>query len=99
MNDVKRFAQKQMDEDILFFVREMTQTAPVTAESIHGFLANIRRSKATITDVKDRLIYLVGANYLKEDKVWEGGEVIRYTITADGMDLLDGNIPPRNWKP
>lgn len=98
MNDVERQQQREIDEDILAYVREAQKLAPVSEESICKFLVVTRRRKITALSVRDRLEYLSSANSLKAEKVWEGEEKVFYTITADGMDLLDGNIPPRNWK-
>jgi len=99
MNPVERQAQRETDSDILAYVREMQQHARVLPESIHGFLTNARRRKVTSAAVLDRLTYLTSAGFLKLEKEWEGGEIQHYTITALGMDLLDGEIPPPNWKP
>ena len=96
--DVKREEQRQVDEEILGFVREMEQMAPVTAESVEKYLVVTRRRKITAMVVRDRLNYLTSANYLSCDPIWDGKPIDTYTITAEGMDLLDGNIPPRNWK-
>lgn len=98
MDDVKREEQRQVDEEILVYVREMQQLAPVTADSIIKYLVVTRRRKVTELSVQDRLNYLASANLLKCDETWQGGSVKTYTITADGQDTLDGNIPPRNWK-
>jgi hypothetical protein len=99
MDAVKLQAQRDLDHDILFYVREVQKIAPVTEESVHGFVTNQRRRRVTLSDVCDRLIYLTAAKYLDYHHEWKGGDFVHYTITADGMDLLDGNIPPRDWKP
>jgi len=97
MDRIKRQAQREMDAEILNYVRGMQKFAPVTSEGIYMYLKNTVRRKTTEMDVEDRLIYLTDAGYLKKETVWDGGEVVRYEITATGIDLLDGNIPPRNW--
>lgn len=96
---VQRQAQRETDHDILGFVRSMQQHAPVTEKSVHNFLTIVRRRKITITETRDRLGYLVSADFLKAEKVWVGGEETYYTITALGMELQDGIIPPRDWNP
>ena len=89
--------QKEIDEEILNFVRGMLSIAPITAESTYKYLKGTERRKVTQLQVEDRLKYLVSAGYLMRKTEWEGGEVVSYEIMALGMDLLDGNIPPRNW--
>ena len=97
MNAAQLAARNEMDRDILYFVREMQRTAPVTAENIHSFLVGVRRRKCHSTETEDRLAYLVDAAYLKRNKTWSAGMFMHeYEITATGMDLLDGAIPPRN---
>lgn len=97
MNEVKREEQRQIDEEILGYVREMQQLAPVTEDSIFKYLVKTRRREVTQVAVKDRINYLTSADFLKAEKEWDGKEFIRYTITADGMDRMDGLLPPRNW--
>lgn len=99
MDPVKRQAQLDLDHDILFYVRDAQTLAPVTDESIHGFVVSQRRRRVTLSDIRDRLNYLESAKCLDKRPDWQGGEVWFWTITAKGMDLLDGNIPPLNWKP
>lgn len=99
MNAAQIANQNEMDREVLYYVREMQKHAPVLAESATGFLREQRRRKVTDQHVQDRLDYLVSAGYLAARKDWGAGEeVVSYTITADGMDLLDGKIPPRGWK-
>lgn len=100
MDAVKLQALRELDRDILAFVRGMQKHAPVTEESIYEFIVGPRRRRVTIDDIRDRIIYLLNAKHLEARGNWkDGAELVEYTITADGMDLLDGNIPPRNWKP
>ncbi len=91
-------AQRETDQDILAYVREMQKHAPVVEEAIHNFLTTVRRRKIATFETRDRLDYLVSANFLKEEKVWVGGEEIHYTITALGMETMDGAVPPRGWE-
>jgi hypothetical protein len=91
--------QDEMDHDMLYFVREMQRRAPVQSMSIHSFLQVQRHRQVSLKDVQDRVDYLVSAKFLEPITEWQGGEFRHYRITADGMDLLDGAIPPRNWKP
>ena len=96
MNAAQLSMRNDMERDILFFTREMQRTAPVTAESVHGFLIGPRRRKCTAGETEDRLAYLVDCRYLKREKKWSAGEWIHeFEITAMGMDLLDGAIAPR----
>lgn len=92
-------AQRDTDADILSFVRGMQQHAPVLEDSVHTFLTKVRRRSIILSETRDRLAYLVSANFLKRERVWNGGEEEHYTITALGMDTLDGAVPPRDWQP
>jgi hypothetical protein len=98
MDDVRRQQQREIDEDILAYVREAQKLACVQEESITKFLVITRRRKITAVSVRDRIDYLTSAGLLKSETVWEGGELTHYTITALGMDVLDGNVPPPNWR-
>lgn len=89
--------QAKMDREILHYVRSMAGMAPVTQDAIHGYLTHAARRVCTPDDVRDRLTYLVSAEYLNCKREWDGGEVVIYTVTATGMDMLDGRIPPREW--
>lgn len=99
MADHKIFlhAQAEMDRDILHYVRSMSGMAPVTQDSVFAYLTRAARRTCTSDDVRDRLTYLVSAEYLNCKREWDGGEVVVYTVTATGMDYLDGRIPPRGW--
>lgn len=94
---IKLHEQAQMDREMLHYVRSMSGMAPVTQDSIHGYLTHAARRVCTLDDVRDRLTYLVSAGYLNCKREWDGGEVVVYEVTADGMDVLDGRIPPRGW--
>lgn len=89
--------QHDTDEEILRYVREMQKNAPVELETIFQFLTRIRRKNLTRTELQDRLIYLTDKKLLTEKKEWSGGEIRHWTITAYGMDVLDGNVPPDYW--
>jgi hypothetical protein len=91
--------QAEIDRDILAFVREMEQLAPVSVESIVSFETVTRRRRVLDCKLRDRIAYLVRAGLLKSNSEWRGGEQVNYTITALGMDVLDGNAPPPNWRP
>jgi len=98
MDKIERQNQRETDALIMQYVRGMQQFAPLNCASIYNYLKNVAHRKR-ITEIKtqDRIDYLVSAGYLKEEKEWAGGEwEYFYEITADGQDLLDGNIPPRN---
>jgi hypothetical protein len=89
--------QRDTDNEIMQYVRGMQQSAPVELETIFQFLTTIRRKRLTRTELQDRLTYLVGKDVLKEIKEWSGGEIRHWQITAYGMDVLDGNVPPDYW--
>jgi hypothetical protein len=99
MDDIRRQQQREIDRDILFYVREAQKVAPVTADALTSFVRDTRRRRVTERQIEDRLHYLVQLGDLDRKREWAGGEVIRYEITAQGMDRLDGNIPPANWQP
>jgi len=92
-------AQEEIDRQILAFVRGMQESAPVTADSIFAYLRNHARIRCTPSQADDRIAYLHSAGLLEKFTEWDAGEITRYEITALGMDLLDGKVPPRNWKP
>jgi hypothetical protein len=89
----------EVDRDILGYVREMQQHGPVTAAAVYRFLTNIRRRRVTELDVGERLDYLAATDrkLLECHTEWRQGEFNHYTITADGMDVMDGVLPPPNW--
>jgi len=89
----------EIDHDILYYILKMQDMAPVQPMSVHSFLQVQRRRQVSLREVQERLNYLVSAKYLELKTEWHAGEFRHYRITADGMDLLDGAIPPRNWKP
>jgi hypothetical protein len=91
--------QRELDQEILYFVRGMQQTAPITEESIAGYLVNHARRRVTVARVRDRVMYLVSAGLLARKVEWDGGEVTRYEIAAKGMNVLDGVEPWPGWKP
>ena len=89
-------AQRQMDEEILRYVREMQAQAPVTRGAVHSYLTRVRRRRVTEAAVEDRLEYLQGRLLLRSDREWAEGEgyVTFFEVTAKGRDVLDGVIPP-----
>jgi len=99
MDKIEQQNQEEIDREILSYVRGMQSLAPVVADSICAYLHRRAHRNCTPMQVRDRIAYLVSAGCLDEKKEWDGGEVIRYEITAKGMDLMDGKIPPLNWKP
>lgn len=90
--------QREIDQDILYYVRAMQGMAQILPGSIHSFLTITRRRHMTMKEVQDRLDYLVSAGHLENKKEFQGGEYGHYRITATGMDVLDGAIAPRGWK-
>jgi hypothetical protein len=98
MTPAELAAQREGDEEILRYVREMQSLAPVRMESVARYLTRIRRRRMTASQVADRLAYLVSRLFLAASDDWMPGEgdVRTYTITAAGCDVLDGTIP---WGP
>lgn len=96
MTPEKIHAQREMDEEIVFFVRGMQSSAAVRSSSIHSYLRHSRR-RLTVTelDVELRLDYLCDKQYLKCTTEWVAGEgdIKFYEVTANGSDALDGVIP------
>jgi len=85
-------AQREMDEDILSYVRGLQDTAPICMESVHSFLHDVRRRRRVLAlQVQGRLSYLVSKGYLVAQDEWVAGEgqVTYYRITALGCDVLD----------
>jgi hypothetical protein len=96
---IDAYNRNELDRDIMMFVRLSAIAAPVTAEAVTGFIQNIRHRRVTDGEIADRLQYLEGADYLKRHVEWQmGGEFVHYKVTADGVDVLDGVKPPRNWQ-
>jgi hypothetical protein len=98
MTPAELHQRNELDRDILTYVREAVRLAPVTLDAIEGFITTIRRRSVVRADIVDRLRYLASAGYLELHTEWAGGEFTHYTVTADGMDVLDGVKPPRNWQ-
>lgn len=91
------FEQQQIGREILAYVRESQARAPVSVRSITAFLKVGCGREIDRAAVQDRVTYLVAADYLHSQRVFEAGEYVEYyRITADGMDILDGNKPWRN---
>ncbi len=87
-------AQRELDRDIVAFVREM-RDAPVLAAAVDRFVQDIRRRRVRPGQVEDRMKYLASAGKLRGEDEWIPGEgwQTTYTCTAEGMDALDGAIP------
>ena len=99
LDPIERASQRDMDSDILYFVRGMQATAPITEETTVSFIQNICHRRVTPLRIRDRLHYLVAAGLLNRKTEWDGGEVTHYTITALGMNVLDGVCPWPGWTP
>jgi len=97
VDKIRQHQQQETDRQILHYVRGMQSVAPVTLDSVHNYLTHAARITIGRSDAQDRLTYLAKAGYVEKLTEWDGGEVVRFEITADGMDVLDGAIPPRNW--
>lgn len=87
--------QRETDEDILAYTRGLQDTAPVTQESMLGYLVNIRRRRVTEQSVADRVNDLVGRKLLLKHKLFAPGRgwVNQYDITPRGRGMLDRAIP------
>lgn len=89
----------EIDRDIMSYVREMQRMAPVAEDAVQRFLTVIRHRRILATETGDRLRYLADSGLLKTRSEWlRGGVVVTYTITANGMDVLDGNVPPPQYR-
>lgn len=87
---------REVDMEILHYVREAQSLAPVSLESIHKFLVNIRQRGIEAAETRDRVADLVDEQKLEQQDDWVPGEGKKafYRITARGRDVLDGVIPP-----
>lgn len=87
--------QHEIDEEILHYIREMQNTAPICEESVEGYLKRARNRRLLSGVVADRLGYLVSKGLLDARKEWVAGEghELFYAITASGRDALDGVEP------
>lgn len=98
MDQMEIEAQRELDREILAFVRGLQDVGPVTLECVARYLRVRRALRRTDMQIQDRLTYLAKSKLLDEITEWNGGSVTRYEITALGMDTLDGVVPPPGWK-
>jgi len=99
MSRASQQAQHELRRTLLDYVREMEQHAPVELDAIVAFCRGAARRRESAREITDQVGYLVDCGDLDEEEVWEAGSVARfYSISAQGRDRLDGNIPPWNWK-
>ncbi len=99
MSSMDAERQRELDRQILAYVRGIQDMGPVTEEAVHRYLTTSARMDVDRYQVRDRLHYLSKAGDLDELEEWDGGRVVRYEITAQGMDRMDGILPPHNWRP
>lgn len=87
-------AREERMRAICAYVRELSPMAPVTEDAIARFA--LRHGCADeIHQVKDDLIYLASAGDLGRERIWgDDGFLYQFTITAQGIDRLDGRIAP-----
>ena len=79
---------------ICSYVRELSPMAPVTEEAIARFALR-HGGYEEIHQVKDDLVYLGSVGDLVRERTWGGGVwIYQYTVTAQGIDRLDGRIAP-----
>ena|GEM_PF-3402942 len=92
--------QREIDEEILYYVRSMQGTAPIRIETIERYLQRVRNRRGlTSADVLDRVKDLVDRDLLDEDRQFEAGEgyVDYYEVTAKARRCLDG-AEPWEWQ-
>jgi hypothetical protein len=97
--EIRNTMLHEVDRDICVYVREMQAHAPVTAEAILLFLSRTRGRRVDSDTVQDRLSHLTDLGDLRRVCEWQDGELVRFEITAQGRDRLDGVITPANWRP
>jgi len=87
--------QREIDEEILHYVRELATLAPIRVESVWNYLRRVRRRELDEARVRDRLDYLVDRGLLRPRSEWMAGEgnLTVYEISAQGRDVLDGALP------
>jgi hypothetical protein len=87
--------QRRIDQEALYYIREMQAHGPMTLDVVYAYVRNTRRIDVPNAGLHDRLSYLVDKGSLKTERVWDAGEyATQYTITAKGRDILDGALPP-----
>ena len=87
--------QRRIDQEALYYIREMQAHGPMTLDVVYAYVRNTRRINVTLNEMQDRISYLVDKGSLKTERVWDAGEyATQYTITAKGRDILDGALPP-----
>lgn len=96
MSRERVFEQQEVDEEILHYVREMQETAPITIESVTRYLQRVRRRSIDERSVLDRVDDLRGEGKLDVANEWVAGTGVcrRIRITPKGRDVLDLVIPP-----
>ena len=100
MNPEELHNQRELEEEILHYVREMERQAPVTVETLLGYLQQVRRRRVLRSELEDRLLYLVKAGQLERKVEWQDGDDFEwFEVTRAGMDRLDGVTPPPGWRP
>lgn len=76
------------------YVRELSPMAPVTEDAIARFAMRHAGAEAPHV-VKDDLVYLADCGDLKRERAWaDGAWIFQFTITAQGIDRLDGRLAP-----
>ena len=87
--------QRQLDEEILAYVRGMQSLAPVRADSVESYLRRVRRLGFVHAALVDRLLDLEGRGYLLRENRFEAGEgtVAYYQVSFTARAVLDGAAP------
>jgi len=97
MNASELSARRELEDEILHYVRHIGDIAPITDTSVYAFVTRNRRRRVTETEVRERLLYMIDKEWLRRDTEFEPGEgdVDYLHITALGMDVLD-KVKPRD---
>ena len=76
------------------YVREFSQRAPVRDEAVWRFAQRYAQAESS-SQVRDDLMYLASVGDMTRAREWSDGEwVWNHEITAQGIDRLEGRLPP-----
>jgi hypothetical protein len=92
-------AQRELEADVLAYVRGLQAMAPVNEEAIHGWLTRVRGRRVTAAELRDRIADLVDRGYLAESREWKAGVGPQsyYRVSARARAALDG-AEPWDWE-
>lgn len=91
--------QREIDEEILAYVRGLQDTAPISRDSIHAYLVRVRRRSITEAQTIDRINDLTGRGLLLRKRIFEAGRgyAFEHEVSPRGRAMLD-RAEPWDWE-